>query len=95
MRLWIAELQGIIKSQGAEVERLRARNTSLDKIREALVFPGDVINRSLLFGEDIKKEGAMSGQKILTVLVKYGHKMEATLAEMQKLLPGPVEVGSS
>ena len=95
LRLQIAELQGITKAQGAEVERLRARNTDLGKIREALVFPGDVINRSLLFGEDIRKEGQMSSQKILTILVKYGHKMEATLAEMRKLLPGPVEAGPS
>ena len=59
------------------------------------MFPGDVINRSLLFGEDIRKEGQMSGQKILTILIKYGHKMEATLAEMRKLLPRPVEAGPS
>ena len=68
---------------------------NLGKIRDALIFPGDVINRSLLFTEDIKKEGHMNGQKILTILVKYGHKMDATLAEMRKLLPGSVEVGSS
>ena len=54
-----------------------------------------MINRAQLFDEDIKKEGHLSGQKILTILVKYGHKMEATMEEMRKLLPGPVEVGPS
>ena len=95
LKLQIAELQGVTKTQGVEIERLQARNADLGKIRDALVFPGDVINRSLLFTEDIRKEGHMNGQKILTILVKYGHKMDAILQEMRKLLPGTVEVGSS
>ena len=89
MKLRMAELQGIIKSQGAEVERLRKQNADLGSIREALSFPGDVLNRALLFDEDVRKEGHLAGQKILAVLVKYGHKMEATLGEMWKLLPEP------
>ena len=95
LKLRITELQGIIKSQGAEVERLRARNADLGKIREALALPGHVLNRAQLFDEDIKREGHLSGQKILTILVKYGHKMEATLEEMRKLLPRPVEAKPS
>lgn len=91
----IAELQEVTMTQEAEIERLRAWNADLDRIREALVFPGDVINRSLLFGEEVKKEGKLSGQKIIAVLIKYGNKMEATLAEMRKLLPGSMEIGSS
>ena len=91
LKLRIAELQGLTKAQGAEVERLRSRNADLGKIREALALPGDVLTRAQLFDEDVKKEGQLSGQKILTILVKYGHKMEATLEEMRKLLPGPVE----
>ena len=95
LKVQITELQGIIKSQGAEVERLRARNADLGKICEALAIPGDVLNRAQLFDEDIKREGHLSGQKILTILVKYGQKMEATLEEMRKLLPGPVEAEPS
>ena len=95
LKLRITELQGIVKSQRAEVERLRARNADLGKIREALALPGDVINRAQLFDEDVKKEGHLSGQKILTILVRYGHKMEAILGEMRKLLPRPMEIGSS
>ena len=95
LKLQMAELQGIIKSQGAEVERLRARNADLRKIRDSLALPGDVIIRAQLFDEDIKKEGHLLGQKILIILVKFGHKMEATLEEMQKLLPGPIEVEPS
>ena len=77
------------------MEWLRARNADLGKIREALALPGDMLNRAQLFDEDLKKEGYLSGQKILTILVKYGHKMEATLEEMRKLLPGPMEVEPS
>ena len=95
LKLRITELQGITRAQGAEVERLRARNADLGTIREALTLPGDVLNRARLFDEDLKKEGSLSGQKILTILVKYGHKMEATLENMRKLLPGTVEAEPS
>ena len=91
----IAELQVTKRHQEAEIERLRVRKSDLNKIREALIFPGDTINRSLLFGEDVKKEGKLSGQKIIAVLVKYGNKMEATLSEMRRLLIGSTQAGTS
>lgn len=79
LKLMIVELQGIIKAQGTKVEELQVQNADLEKIREVLIFPSNVTNYSLLFGEDIKKEGQMSGQKILTILLKYSCKMEAIL----------------
>lgn len=82
-------------SQGVEAERLQTRNVNLNKIQEALALLGDMINWTLFFNEDIKKDGRLLDQKILTILINYWHKMEATLEEMQKLLPRPVEVGLS
>ena len=66
----------------------------LGEIREAIKYSGDIINKAHLFDNKVKKEGHLSAQKIITVLVKYGHKMEATLGEMRKLLLAPM-VGTS
>ena len=48
-----------------------------------------------LFDNEVKAEGHLSAQKIITILVKYGHKMEATLREMRKLLPRPSAAAGS
>ena len=48
-----------------------------------------------LFDNEVKTEDHLSVQKIITVLVKYSHKMETTLAEMRELLPGPSAAGTS
>ena len=98
LKLRIAELQGIIKSQGAETERLQARNANLEKIRETLALPGDVINRALLFDEDIKKEG-----QLIRSEDPY-HTWSSMATRWRRpwgrcgswlLFPGPVEIGSS
>ena len=61
-----------------------------EEIWEAIGYSGDIINKAHLFDNEIKKEGHLSAQKIITILVRYGHKMETTLGEMRKLLPGPL-----
>ena len=53
------------------------------------------MTKAHLFDNEVKTEDHLSAQKIITVLVKYRHKMEATLVEMQKLLPGPSAPGTS
>ena len=40
-----------------------------------------------LLDNEVKTKDHLLVQKIITVLVKYRHKMEATLVEMRKLLP--------
>ena len=70
----------VLKEQQAE---------SLGRIWEAIRYSSDIVNKAHLFDNEIKTERHLSAQKIITILVKYGHKMEATLGEMQKLLLGP------
>ena len=65
-------------------------------IQEVIGHLGDIINKAHLFDNEVKTEGHLSAQKIITILVKYGHKMETILEEMRKLLPKPsVAAGSS
>ena len=54
-----------------------------------------MVTKAHLFDNEVKTEDHLSTQKIITVLVKYGHKMEATLVEMRKLLPGTSTSGMS
>ena len=76
----------VLKEQHAE---------SFGWIREAIGYSGDIVNKAHLFDNEVKTEGHLSAQKIITILVKYGHKMEATLGEMRKLLPGPSAAAGS
>ena len=59
----------------------------MEGIREAIRHSREIVNKAHLFDSDMKEEGHLSAQKIVMVLVKFGHKMEATLEEMRKLLP--------
>ena len=67
----------------------------LEGIRKAIGYSGDVFNKAHLFENEVKREGHLSAQKIITVLVKYGHKMETTLGKMQKLLSAPSAAAGS
>ena len=53
------------------------------------------MTKTHLFDNKVKTEDHLSMQKIIIVLVEYGHKMETTLVEMRKLLPGPSTPGTS
>ena len=64
--------------KGEKAERLK-------RIEEATRHPSDVINKVHFFDDDVKAEGQLLAQKIITILVKFGHKMEMTLGEMRKL----------
>ena len=50
---------------------------------------GNEINKARLFDNEVKIEDQLSAPKIVNILVEFGKKMEATLVEMRKLLPGP------
>ena len=74
--------------KGEKAERLK-------RIREAIGHPGDVLNKVHFFDNDIKAKGQSSAQEIITILVKFGHKMETTFGEMRKLFSGsPIERSS-
>ena len=61
----------------------------LKKIRVFVGHTSDIVTKAHLFDNEVKMEDHLSTQKIITVLKKFGHKMEATLGEMRKLLPRP------
>ena len=48
--------------------------------------PGNILNKACLFDNDIKVEGQLSAQKIITILVNFGRKMETTLVDIRKLV---------
>ena len=54
-----------------------------------------MVTKAHLFDNEVKTEDHLSTQEIITVLVKYGHKMEGTLVEMWKLLPRTSAPGTS
>ena len=95
LKIWINDLQVTVKAQYEEIRRLQAITEGLEKIREFIGHTGDVVTKAHLFDNEVKTKDHLSAQKIITVLMKYGHKIEATLEEMQKLLLGPSIAGMS
>ena len=95
LKIWINDLQVTVKVQDEEIRQLRAMAKGLEKIWEFVGHTGDIITKAHLFDNEVKTEDHLSAQKIITVLVKFGHKMEAKLREMRKLLPGPSIAGTS
>ena len=61
---------------------------SLDRIWDFIGNLDKVVNKARFFGNEVKTEGQLSALKIVNALVEFWRKMEATLIEMQKLLPG-------
>ena len=59
----------------------QARNT-LGEIREFITHPGEVINKAMLFDKKVLEAGKMVGPQLLTALVEYNKKMEATLEQL-------------
>ena len=68
---------------------------SLEKIREVIGTPRDMLNKARLFDDNIKTGGEISAAKIIKVLVSSSMKMDALLEEMQKLVSGSPAAGSS
>ena len=67
----------------------------LEKIRKVIGTPGDVLNKARIFDDDVKTRGEVSAAKIIKVLVSFSMRMDATLAEMKKLVAGSSTAGSS
>ena len=95
LKIQVNDLQVMVKAQDEEIRRLWAMTEGVERIQEFIEHTGDVVTKAHLFDNEIKTEDHLSAQKIITVLVKYGHKMEATLGEMRKLLPRPSAAGTS
>ena len=55
-------------------------------VREALNFPVDTVNRSLLFTNFLEKDGKINRQQIIRFLMDHARKMETTWDKMQVLV---------
>ena len=84
-----------MKAQDKEIEKLRVQVKGMEKIREVIGTPGDVLNKARLFDDDVKTGEEVSAAKIVKVLVNLSMKMDAILAEMRKLVARSSTAGSS
>ena len=69
-----------------EIRQLKVQEEGPDWIWEVVGTLDDVLNKAHLFDNDVKAEGQLLAQKIITILVNFGCKMEATLVDIQKLV---------
>ena len=83
----VAKLRVEMAKKDEEICQLRIQTESLERIREAVGNPGNVMNKVRLFDNDIKTKGQLSAAKIIPILVNFVCKMETTLVEIQKLVP--------
>ena len=86
----VADLKREIAEKDEEMRQLSTQSKEgLDWIRKFIGNLGNMVNKATFFVNEVKAEGQLSVPKIVNVLVEFKRKMEATLVEMRKLLPGP------
>lgn len=74
-----------------EIPRVKSElKKGLDSIRNYISNPGDVLNKALVFENDLKTDGHISALKVVAIMVEFNQRMELTLAEMKKLLLDPI-----
>ena len=86
----VADHEVEIAKKDEEIRQLHTQSKEgLDRIRNFIGNPGDIVNKAQLFDNEIKSEWQLLTSKIVNVLVEFVRKREATLVEMPKLLLGP------
>ena len=95
LKLRIGDLQATVKVQDEQIQQLKGKMEAIEQIWDFIGHTGDVVTKANLFDNEMKTKDHLLVQKIITVLVKYGYKMEETLGEMRKLLPGPTVARTS
>ena len=95
LKVRVNNLQAMVKAQDEEIWKLQVQVKSLEKIREVIGTPGDMLNKTRLFDDNVKIRGEVSVAKIIKVLVSFSMKMDTILEEMRKLLSGSPATGSS
>ena len=74
-----------------EVKDLKAQKTEvLKEIQEIIGHPGDILNKAKLFDDYINKKVKITLPKVIAILYGFQKKMEATLGEIHKLIPGSI-----
>ena len=84
----MAELRVEMAKKVEEIFQLRVQMESLERIWEVVENSGDVLNKARFFDNDIQTEGQLSATKIIPILLNSARKMETTLVEIRKLVPG-------
>ena len=85
----VANFKVELAIKNKEIHQLQVQSKEgLDRIWEFIGNLGDVVNKAYLFDNEVKTEGQLSAPKIITILVNFGCKMEATLIERRKLVSG-------
>ena len=95
LKLRINDMEVMVKAQDEEIRQLWAKTEGIEKIREFIGHTSDVLTKAHLFDNEVKTEDHLSIQKIISILMKYKHKIEVTLRKMRKLLPGSSVSGTS
>ena len=85
----VVNLEVEINKKNNEIRQLYSQSKeNLDRIRNFIGNPSNAMNKAQLFDNKVKTKGQLSTQKIVNIVVEFECKMEATLVEMRKLLPG-------
>lgn len=88
MKKEIIDLKVELGYRRDEVEGLKVKIGSLERIQEFIGTPGDIINKARLFDEDVKKEGEISATKIVKVVSAFTNRMNEILADIRQLVYG-------
>ena len=69
----MADLGVEITKKNEEIRQLHSQSKEgLDRIRDIIGNPGNVVNEAWLFDNKVKTEGQLSVLKIINVLVEFG-----------------------
>ena len=71
-----------------KINELKVKTRCLERIKEVVGTPGDVLNKARLFDKDIKTEREVSAAKIVKVLVTFTQKMKIALVDIRKIVSG-------
>ena len=78
----VADLKVELAMRKDKIRKLKVRTESMERIREVVGTPRDVLNKARLFDNDIKTEGEIAAAKIIPILVVFTQKMEAALVDI-------------
>ena len=59
---------------------------TLDRIREFITLPAEVLNKSQLFDENVLEVVGRLGDKVINVLVSFNVKMKQLLVQMREVI---------
>ena len=90
----VADLTMELALRKDEMEELKKQVGILERIKEVVGTPGDILNKARLFDVDVKTGGEVSTAKIIKVLVNFICRMETALVDIWKIVSGS-SVGES